>query len=503
MKKKSGGIRPIAVGEVFRRMVAKCSALMVRSTVTSTLAPLQLGVAIQGGCEAIVHSANRLLRDDPEAWTLSIDFENAFNTISRSKMLQEVRLRFPQLSAIAEACYGHDPSPLFFDGKVVKSCAGVQQGDPLGPLFFASTLQPILERIKKEVPDLKMNSWYLDDGFLAGDLHSVKKALRIVEEEAPKIDLHLRKEKCHITGPDTTEATSPTVEEVDTDIPVALSRSLTLLGAPVGTSQFQKAQLLAKADSIGKLMKKLHLLQDPQLELTLLRACYGLPKFSFCIRTTSPENSLAACNEFDHHQRNTLSSLLGSPIDDPTWEQASLPISLGGIGLRSATNNAPIAYASSLRLTVTLSRLLLPSFSMNAATQEDDQFRTQKQLTWELDSASQKKLLEAASDDRTRARLLSVSLPHSGDYLAVIPSRTLGLALHPLEFRMCTQYRLGIPVFSSPSSCPACGGRSDIFGDHAIGCGGDYGGLDDTTDCVTSSSRLPLEPRWDQGGRSA
>ena len=69
-KKKSGGIRPIAVGEVFRRMVAKCSSMMLRSTVTSTLAPLQLGVATQGGCEAIVHSANRLLRDNPRAWAL-------------------------------------------------------------------------------------------------------------------------------------------------------------------------------------------------------------------------------------------------------------------------------------------------------------------------------------------------------------------------------------------------------------------------------------------------
>ena len=333
-------------------------------------------------------------------------------------MLQEVRNRFPQLSAIAEACYGQEPPPLFFNGKVVKSCTGVQQGDPLGPLFFASTLQPILERIKNEVPDLKMNSWYLDDGFLAGDLQSVHKALRIIEEEAPRIDLHLRKDKCLITRPDVTEATNTSVDEVDSDIPVTSSRNLTLLGAPVGTAQFQKDHLLAKADSIGQLVKKLQLLQDPQLQLTMLRACYGLPKFYFSIRTTSPENSLAACAEFDHHQRNALSSLLGSPIDNSTWEQASLPISLGGLGLRSAINPALIAYASSLRLSATLSRLILPSFSMTAATPvDDDQFsKTQKQLSWDLDLASQKKLLEAASDDRMRARLHSVSLPLSGDY---------------------------------------------------------------------------------------
>ena len=471
VKKKTGGIRPIAVGEVFRRLVAKCASVMTRPTATSSLASLQCGVATQGGCKAIVHSANRLLREKPETWTLSIDFENAFNTVSRTKLFQEVRSRFPQLSAIAEACYGQDPPPLFFDGKVFKSCTGVQQGDPLGPLFFASTLQPLIDRIKYEVPELEMNSWYLDDGFLAGDVQSIHKALRIIEEEAPQIDLHLRKEKCRITRPDDAEATN---SNIDSDIPTASSRNLTLLGAPVGTNQFQKDHLLTKADSIRKLMDKLLLLQDPQLQLTMLRACYGLPKFYFSIRTTSPENSLAACIEFDYHQRNALSSLLGSPIDDSTWAQASLPISLGGLGLRSAASHAPIAYASSLRLTATLCRLLLPSFPMTAANPEDDQL-SKKQLSWSLDVASHKELLEGVTDDRTRARLHSVSLPHSGDYLAGIPSRSLGLALHPSEFRMSTLYRLGIPVFSSPSSCPACGGLSDIYGDHAIGCGGDYG----------------------------
>ena len=39
---------------------------------------------------------------------LSIDVENACNTISRTKMFQEVRSRFPQMLAIADACYGHE-----------------------------------------------------------------------------------------------------------------------------------------------------------------------------------------------------------------------------------------------------------------------------------------------------------------------------------------------------------------------------------------------------------
>ena len=50
----------------------------------------------------------------------------------------------------------------------IHSCCGVQQGDPLGPLGFALTLHPIVERIKAEVPDLLLNALYLDDGMLVG-----------------------------------------------------------------------------------------------------------------------------------------------------------------------------------------------------------------------------------------------------------------------------------------------------------------------------------------------
>lgn len=48
--------------------------------------------------------------------------------------------------------------------------SGLSQTLPLGPFRFASTLGPSLERMTEEVPELKMNAWYLDGGFLAGDL---------------------------------------------------------------------------------------------------------------------------------------------------------------------------------------------------------------------------------------------------------------------------------------------------------------------------------------------
>ena len=71
-RKRKGGHRPIAVGEVLRRLVSKCLASLVRSAATSLLTPLQLGVNVRGGCEAIVHGTSQLMALLPESqcWTL-------------------------------------------------------------------------------------------------------------------------------------------------------------------------------------------------------------------------------------------------------------------------------------------------------------------------------------------------------------------------------------------------------------------------------------------------
>ena len=50
------------------------------------LAPLQVGVGVKVGCEAIVHSVAHILekQDQPSLsrWVLLVDFSNAFNCVN-------------------------------------------------------------------------------------------------------------------------------------------------------------------------------------------------------------------------------------------------------------------------------------------------------------------------------------------------------------------------------------------------------------------------------------
>ena len=64
--KKDGGIRPIAVGEVLRRITSKGAAVALATKAASYLQPLQLGVGAIGGCEALIHAIRQVLQEDED-----------------------------------------------------------------------------------------------------------------------------------------------------------------------------------------------------------------------------------------------------------------------------------------------------------------------------------------------------------------------------------------------------------------------------------------------------
>ena len=273
-RKKNGGHRPIAVGEVLRRLVSKCLATHTRHLALTIQSPLQLGVGVKGGCEAIVHAVTQLLSPtlDNNHWTLLLDFSNAFNSINREAMFIEFRRKLPGISAWMESCYSQQPR-LLLGSNVIKSCCGVQQGDPLGPLGFALTLQPLLEKIRSEVPSLLLNAWYLDDGTLIGSPECLSSALSIVEREGPQVGLHLNRSKSLVHSPaDVNPSTSP----LPSEIPVT-SEGFSLLGCPIGPPSFCEEILGRRVDDIKEALQVLRSMEDSQLETALLRSCLAFP----------------------------------------------------------------------------------------------------------------------------------------------------------------------------------------------------------------------------------
>jgi hypothetical protein len=126
-KKKCGGIRPIAVGTITRRLVSKCFSFTVSVKAAQLLAPFQLGVGVRGGCEALVHTVRALMEDPnipPDTrCLLQVDLINAFNRVDRATAFREVRRLFPELARWFESTYGTQ-AELMFGEAVILSCDG-------------------------------------------------------------------------------------------------------------------------------------------------------------------------------------------------------------------------------------------------------------------------------------------------------------------------------------------------------------------------------------------
>ena len=228
LNKKSGGIRPIAIGLVLRRLASKCANAFGVARLTTYLSPRQLGVGTAGGCEAAVHSARRYLESMPREHVLvKLDFTNAFNSLHRRDMLLAIKDRLPELYAYSYSAYSQ-PSTLFYGPYTLQSSEGPQQGDPLGPLMFSNAVQPLLESLGSE-----LTVGYLDDLTLGGLQSQVAKDVQRVIEVGDELGLTLNISKCELianTGVSVSDPLLRRFQRVDVG-------DSTLLGAPLFPGQ--------------------------------------------------------------------------------------------------------------------------------------------------------------------------------------------------------------------------------------------------------------------------
>jgi len=96
LTKKCGGLRPIAVGSVFRRLAAKIGCASVVDNLRPYLQPHQLGFGTPGGAEAINRAARIFIQGGKGALCL-LDFRNAFNTLHRGVILDSALEKIPTL----------------------------------------------------------------------------------------------------------------------------------------------------------------------------------------------------------------------------------------------------------------------------------------------------------------------------------------------------------------------------------------------------------------------
>ena len=86
--------------------------------------------------------------------------------------------------------------------------------------------------------------------------------------------------------------------------------------------------------------------QDLQSALLLLLYCAGT-RASYLLRAIPPEQVMEFATNHTASVQECLTRILGAAVPPESWEVANLPLSLGGLGLRSAPRVSPAAYWSS------------------------------------------------------------------------------------------------------------------------------------------------------------
>jgi hypothetical protein len=181
--------------------------------------------------------------------------------------------------------------------------------------------------------------------------------------------------------------------------------------------------------------------------------------------------------------------VLNIQLTDEAWEQATLPTSSGGIGVRKASQVALPAFLSSVVSSQPLVTELLPGRLHTICGTDDPLFiaavsewqcrtdttavqptfhATQKGWDKTLVEVQESKVLSAAHDQADKARLIAAAASHSGAFLHVRPCSSLGTRLDNSSLRIAIALRLGAPV-CAPHTC-VCGASVDSSGRHGLSC---------------------------------
>ena len=498
LEKKDGGIRPIAVGCVWRRLAAKALVLNASDNLGRFFHPYQMGVRTMNGSEVIIKAVQHLFTtraNDPNFVIFQADFNNAFNNISRCAFRAEIVRHFPEMAPWVNWCY-QEKSYLFVSNRetfeTIESTNGAQQGDPLGPLLFAIALQKILREIHAELTELdiklSMNCWFLDDGTVAGTPEAIAKFIELLTEKGPSIGLLLNLQKSTLIWPSNSQSGKHLLPPT---IPIA-SEGIKCLGIPIGTLEHVEETLRRRMDKHIAYLDQLRDLQDPQVGVELLTMCGSFCRFSYEIRAIHPSITQAFCKEFDNKVMNTFEQLNGlPPLSADVRTQISLPIKNSGFGLRSTEIHSMAAYTASHNTTTACIKdwnilqdeedmELLPKRSVSneewterTGIEASDSLLNrckQSELSEIIDDHTTEKLRNSVSVPN-RARLFACcgSSPGAAIHVPLAPVR--GFRLEPHEYQIFVKYRLGLQnLCLQDDICTLCKSPMDSAGYHMVNC---------------------------------
>ena len=359
LQKPRGGVRGIVVGDIVRRLVAKTFAQELSHHIEAATSPFQHALTTRSGCECIAHAVQALTDVNPEATVLSVDGIGAFDLISRASMLTALRdlpgcdraLPFVrQFYGRVSKCFWEDDGGTTHEicrakegNRETRQCLRCSHSDNTEPSLLQSAMHPSAKLMA-----------FLDDVYVVTSPPQVAECFTHLERELwahAGIRINLGKTQIFQQGRRSSSKLPAHYSRQavswrgDSGLP-AEQQGVTILGTPLGHVEFVKSQLRAKSEEHGVLLSRVEAVSDLQCAWLILSCCC-VARANCYLRTIHPEGSEESARTHDMVISAVFNSLLDIQGDQSTFNLASLPCRLGGVGLRNAARGAQAAYWSS------------------------------------------------------------------------------------------------------------------------------------------------------------
>ena len=216
------------------------------------------------------------------------------------------------------------------------------------PLLFSLGIHDSSCAVKEQLRPADELFAYLDDVHVASHPNRTRGAHNLLEAElfvGAGIRLHTGKTRAWNRG----GIRPPDLDELGED--VWDPEGIKILGTPIGSEDFVQRAIDRRLEDEAKLWDALTWVTDLQCAWQILLQCAG-PRCHHLLRTLPPSQSLEYAARHDEGMLQAMDDLLGGLTGGEDEKEvahlvASLPMRLGGLGLRSARRMAPGAYWSS------------------------------------------------------------------------------------------------------------------------------------------------------------
>ena len=370
------GVRPLGIRHPLARTIHRVSVTANRQEFIRFLEPQQLAMSL-GGCTKLFTGVKMLLEHRRDFVCAKLDCSNAFSSCSRARVVRVLESE-PTLRHLASHVATILAAPTILEDRGRRwgvAEEGECQGDPWSAALFCTAWQEQVEELDRELKQVGgMARCLMDDVYPVGPPDTLFPALQRFEASIQaECGLVLQRVKCQVFSwsGELPDNTIPGFTLAGTRVGDTFHPGFICVGAPIGSDEYVKETMKVKVEELRvEVEKVMEVLGEERQGLWAVLHSSFAHKLEYWLTLVHPSLIEDAARNVDSLLHSVLEKVAGSHLPQqsgyltcaccsmvegfdpgipgfPTTYQhltTTLPLKLGGFGMRSQLFLSPFAY---------------------------------------------------------------------------------------------------------------------------------------------------------------